>query len=132
MTLLKVLFLAVFSVLISIQAMANKVEQDQPINTNEWKVVEQGKTPYAVSTWVRNVDGAAIKEFRGGVIIKRPIAEVLLLIDDAENLAEWVFFAEIVNELDPQKFIWNIKEHGRLNRDTLPSPIKLGLILVPS
>lgn len=84
------------TVFLSLHCFAN-IDQDEP----NWEPVKQGNSPYAISTWTRSIEGAAIKEFRGEVIIKRPIEEVLMLIDDAEKLNDWVFFCRSSKRVGP-------------------------------
>lgn len=59
--------------------------------TQEWESVEKGKVPGDVSTWVRAVEGAQVKEFRGEVELPHAPLQVLLALDNVEDFTDWVY-----------------------------------------
>jgi hypothetical protein len=58
---------------------------------DNWELMRQGSGREDVSTWVRPVDGMAVKAFRGVTELRANGWAVLALLSDTRNLANWVF-----------------------------------------
>lgn len=56
-----------------------------------WEPVKQGSARDDINTWVRSVDGMAVKAFRGVVEVNQPVINVLALLADVPNRPNWVF-----------------------------------------
>lgn len=56
-----------------------------------WEPVKQGTARDDISTWVRKVDGMAVKAFRGVTEVNQPVLTVLALLSDTQNLPSWIF-----------------------------------------
>lgn len=56
-----------------------------------WESVAKAKAPGEVSTWLRSVKGAQVKEFRGVVDLPQAPLRVLLALDNVEAFPDWVF-----------------------------------------
>ncbi len=59
--------------------------------TGPWEPVKQGTAREDVSTWVRSVDGMAVKAFRGSTEVNQSALTVLALLADTQNLPNGVF-----------------------------------------
>lgn len=59
-----------------------------------WEPIEQGQGRESISTWVRPVEGQAVKAFRGVTEVHEPPLVVLALLADTRNLANWVFHGQ--------------------------------------
>lgn len=59
--------------------------------TGPWEPVKQGTAREDVSTWVRSVDGMAVKAFRGSTEVNQSALTVLALLADTQNLPSWIF-----------------------------------------
>lgn len=63
-----------------------------PVSAREgWESVATARAPGEVSTWVRKVEGAQVKEFLGEVEVPHPPLQVLKTLDNVEGFPEWVF-----------------------------------------
>lgn len=56
-----------------------------------WEPVKQGTARDDVNTWVRSVDGMAVKAFRGVTEVNQSTLTVLALLADTQNLPSWIF-----------------------------------------
>ena len=56
-----------------------------------WESVATAKAPGEVSTWVRAVEGAQVKEFLGEVEVPHHPLQVLKVLDHVEGFPAWVF-----------------------------------------
>lgn len=56
-----------------------------------WEGVAKSREPGEVKTWVRSVEGAQVKEFRGEVDVPHPPLQVLKTLDHVEGFPQWVF-----------------------------------------
>lgn len=56
-----------------------------------WEPVRKGQGREDVSTWVRSVDGMAVKAFRGVTEVHHSTLAVLALLSDIPNLANWIY-----------------------------------------
>ncbi len=61
------------------------------MSANEWETVRQGKGREDVSTWVRSVDGMAVKAFKGVTEVRKSTLAVLALLADTGGLNNWVY-----------------------------------------
>lgn len=59
--------------------------------TGTWEPVKQGTAREDVNTWVRSVDGMAVKAFRGTTEVNQSALTVLALLADTQNLPNWIF-----------------------------------------
>jgi hypothetical protein len=58
---------------------------------NAWEPAQQGQGREGISTWVRTVDGMAVKAFRGVTEVHYSTLAVLALLADIPNLPNWVY-----------------------------------------
>jgi hypothetical protein len=58
---------------------------------NNWEPVRKGQGREDVSTWVRSVDGMAVKAFRGVTEVHQSTLAVLALLSDIPNLSSWIY-----------------------------------------
>jgi len=58
---------------------------------DDWDSLRQAQGREDVSTWVRPVEGMAVKAFRGVTEVRANAWSVLALLADTPNLANWVF-----------------------------------------
>ncbi|MDE2402649.1 MAG: hypothetical protein KGL90_13385 [Burkholderiales bacterium] len=56
-----------------------------------WEPVRQGRARDDISTWVRSVEGTAVKAFRGVTEVQYPQLTVLALLADVPNLSSWIY-----------------------------------------
>ncbi len=54
---------------------------------NEWEPVRQGQGREDISTWVRSVDGMAVKAFKGVTEVHQTTLTVLALLADIPGLS---------------------------------------------
>lgn len=57
----------------------------------QWQAVSVGNDVGEVSTWVRSVEGAQVKAFRGEVELAHSALVVLAVLDDIDQCHRWVF-----------------------------------------
>jgi hypothetical protein len=60
-------------------------------SATNWEVVRQGQGREDISTWVRSVDGMAVKAFRGVTEVHYNTLAVLALLADIPGLANWIY-----------------------------------------
>ncbi|MEZ5511011.1 MAG: START domain-containing protein [Gammaproteobacteria bacterium] len=80
---MKRILIAICSLLLVFPLLANAEKK--------WERVEKARKPGEVSTWVRKVKGAAVKEFRGEVELPDAPLRVLLALDTVEDFPKWVY-----------------------------------------
>ncbi|MEY4764414.1 MAG: hypothetical protein RI907_1087 [Pseudomonadota bacterium] len=61
---------------------------------DNWEALRRGRDREDVSTWVRPVDGMAVKAFRGVTDVHVNAWAVLALLADTPNLSNWVFLGK--------------------------------------
>ncbi len=105
-----------------------------------WETMRQAQGRDDVSTWVRPVEGMAVKAFRGVTELKANAWTVLALLADTPNLASWVFQgqrSEHPDGLPPEqahlrfKGVWPASDRDVLIR-TAVSQQPSGVIVVES
>jgi START domain len=67
-----------------------------------WEPVRKGQGKEDVSTWVRTVDGMAVKAFRGVVEVPHTTPAILALLSDIDNLPSWIYQCK-ATELVPDR-----------------------------
>lgn len=80
---MKRILIAICSMLLVFPLLANAEKK--------WERVEKARKPGEVSTWVRKVEGAAVKEFRGEVEVQDAPLRVLLALDKVDDFPRWVY-----------------------------------------
>lgn len=58
---------------------------------DSWEPIQRGSGREDISTWVRPVEGQAVKAFRGQTEVPQSVFVVLAVLADTRNLANWVF-----------------------------------------
>lgn len=69
---------------------------------NEWEPVRQGQGREDISTWVRSVDGMAVKAFKGVTEVHQTTLTVLALLADIPGLSNWVYHCQ--SSVQPDKY----------------------------
>jgi len=69
---------------------------------NEWEPVRQGQGREDISTWVRGVDGMAVKAFKGVTEVHQSTLTVLALLADIPGLSNWVYHCQ--SSIQPDKY----------------------------
>lgn len=69
---------------------------------NEWEPVRQGQGREDISTWVRSVDGMAVKAFKGVTEVHQTTLTVLALLADIPGLSNWVYQCQ--SGVQPDKY----------------------------
>jgi hypothetical protein len=107
---------------------------------NAWEPAQQGQGREGISTWVRTVDGMAVKAFRGVTEVHHNTLAVLALLSDIPNLASWVYqcrSSEQPEGLSPDhtyarfKGMWPASDRDVLFKSTV-SQLPDGSVLVDS
>lgn len=107
---------------------------------NEWEAVRQGQGREDISTWVRSVDGMAVKAFKGVTEVHQTTLTVLALLADIPGLNNWVYHCQ--SSIQPDKYgvdhtyarfkgIWPASDRDVLFRSTVTQQAD-GSVLVDS
>lgn len=107
---------------------------------NDWEPVRQGQGREDISTWVRSVDGMAVKAFKGVTEVHQSTLTVLALLADIPGLSNWVYHCQ--SSIQPDKYsadhtyarfkgIWPASDRDVLFRSTVTQQAD-GSVLVDS
>ncbi|MEZ5507188.1 MAG: hypothetical protein R3F38_14995 [Gammaproteobacteria bacterium] len=102
---MKRILIAICSLLLVFPLLANAEKK--------WERVEKARKPGEVSTWVRKVKGAAVKEFRGEVELPDAPLRVLLALDTVEDFPSGCTTTRKVNACQPRACTCSSKASGR-------------------
>lgn len=94
----------------------------------DWEVARQGQGREDVSTWVRSVDGMAVKAFKGVTEVHQNTLTLLALLADIPGLRNWVYQCQ--SSVQPDKYsadhtyarfkgIWPASDRDVLFRSTV-------------
>lgn len=74
----------------------------------DWQQLETASSPGQVATWVREVAGSPIKEFRGEILLDSGPLPVLALLADTGALDRWIFQCAHAERLpaDPRHLLY--------------------------
>jgi len=106
----------------------------------DWELVQQGQGREDINTWVRSVDGMAVKAFKGTTEVHQTTLTVLALLADIPGLSNWVFHCQ--SSVQPDKYsadhtyarfkgIWPASDRDVLFRSTVTQQAD-GSVLVDS
>ncbi|KGM39767.1 hypothetical protein JY96_06275 [Aquabacterium sp. NJ1] len=107
---------------------------------NEWEPVRQGQGREDIGTWVRSVDGMAVKAFKGVTEVHQTTLTVLALLADIPGLSHWVYQCQ--SSIQPDQYsadhtyarfkgIWPASDRDVLFRSTVTQQAD-GSVLVDS
>jgi len=69
--------------------------------TGSWEAMQAGSTDReSVQTWTRQVEGMAVKQFRGVTEVHYTVLGVLALLADVRNMPTWVFQCQSASHPD--------------------------------
>lgn len=107
---------------------------------SDWEPVHRDEAREGVNTWVRSVDGMAVKAFRGVTEVHQTTLTVLAVLADIPGLSNWVFHCQ--SSTQPEQYtadhtyarfkgIWPASDRDVLFRSTVMQQAD-GSVLVDS